>query len=245
MKIAICDDSPAYREQVQSILNEFAQPRHREVAVSVYEHPNALLDDVTRFGGFDIYILDIIMPMVNGIQLGIQLRRCDPQGKIIYLTSSQEYALDSYRTKAFDYILKPIRKERLLAALEEAAAAISNRREKSIIVKNRENTVKLTLDSILYAELADRKIRYATIGGNVIEGSSIRTTFAEAIGDLLADSRFVLCGPGLAVNLYYITMANNDSLVFKNGQQLYVGKRAGKELRSVWFDFWMNKEESQ
>lgn len=244
MKIAICDDNALYREQIADIVKEYAQPRHREISLSVYEHPTALLDDVTRFGGFDIYILDIVMPVVDGIQLGVQLRRCDPQGKIIFLTSSQEYALDSYRARAFDYILKPVKKERLIAALEEAGSAIPNRKDKSILVKNRESTVKLTYDSILWAELSDRKIRYTTIGGNTIEGSSIRTTFAEAVADLLADHRFSLCGPGLAVNLYYITMVNTDTLVFKNGTQRYAGKRACKELRSIWFDFWMNKEES-
>jgi len=243
MKIAICDDNAQYREQIAAIVTEFAQPRHRDVSLSVYEHPTALLDDVTRFGGFDIYILDIVMPVVDGVQLGVQLRRCDAQGKIIFLTSSQEYALDSYRARAFDYILKPVKKERLIAALEEAAGTIPNRKDKSILVKSRESTVKLTYDSILYAELADRKIRYRTIGGNTIEGSSIRVTFSDAVAELLNDDRFVLCGPGLAVNLYYITMVNNDSLIFKNGLQLYVGKRAGKELRTVWFDFWMNKEE--
>lgn len=245
MKIAICDDNAQNRQQISDIVREYAQPRHREISLSVYEHPTALMDDVTRFGGFDIYILDIVMPVVNGIQLGVQLRRCDPQGKIIYLTSSQEYAIDSYRAKAFDYILKPVKKERLIAALEECAQTIPNRKNKSILVKNRESTVKLTYDSILYAELVDRKIRYCTIGGNTIEGSSIRVNFSDAVAELLADHRFALCGPGLAVNLYHITMVNADTLVFKNGTGRYVGKRAGKELRSVWFDFWMNKEDSR
>jgi len=243
LKIAICDDNAQYREQVLGIVKEYILLRNRDISVTAYEHPAALLDDVTRFGGYDIYILDIIMPMLSGIQLGVQLRRMDSSGKIIYLTSSQEYALDSYRAKAFDYILKPVQKDRLMAALDEAAHTFVNLKEKSLLVKNRDATTKLTYDSILYVELIDRKIRYTTIGGNTIEGSSIRTTFAEAVGNLLADHRFALCGPGLAVNLYYITMVNSDSLVFKNGQQLYVGKRAGKELRSVWFDFWMNKEE--
>ena len=60
------------------------------------------MQDVLSFGAFDIYILDIIMPGCSGIQLGKDLRRADPDGKILHLTSSAEYALESCRVKAFD-----------------------------------------------------------------------------------------------------------------------------------------------
>lgn len=245
MRIAICDDDALCRETVLSIVGDYIAQRNREISISVFERATSLLDEALRFGGYDIYILDIIMPGVNGIQLGVKLRQVDPNGKILYLTSSQEYAIESYRAKAFDYILKPAKAERLFAALDEAIETTANRKEKSLIVKTRENNVKVTLDSILYAELVDRKICYHLVSGTTIESNSIRTNFAEGIQELLADSRFALCGAGLAVNLYHITMTGNDTLIFKNGRKLYIGKRAGRDIRSVWSDFWLSGEGSK
>ena len=54
----------------------------------------------------------------------------------------------------------------------------------------------------------------------------------------------ILCGAGLAVNLYHITMTNTDTLSFNTGEVLYVGKRVGRSIRSAWSDFWLNGEES-
>lgn len=242
MKIAICDDDALCREQVLAVVNSYIRQKNRDISVSVYDHAAALVDAAQRFGGYDIYILDIIMPGINGIQLGVELRAFDPDGKILYLTSSIEFAYESYQAKAFDYILKPVQQDRLFTALDEAIRTIANRKEKSLIVKTRENRVKLTMDQILYVKLADRRVAYHLLNGDSIESSSIRTTFAECIQELLADGRFVLCGSSIAVNLYHVTKADMETLFFKNGTKLYIGKRAGREMMSVWSDFWLYGE---
>ena len=64
-------------------------------------------------GTFDIYLLDVIMPGQNGIELGLSIREFDQGGRIIYLTASSDFAVDSYRAKASDYLLKPLDKSRL------------------------------------------------------------------------------------------------------------------------------------
>lgn len=56
----------------------------------------------------NIYVLDIVMPGTNGIKLGQKLREAGYNGKIIYLTSSEEYPLDAFKVKALNYIIKPI-----------------------------------------------------------------------------------------------------------------------------------------
>lgn len=245
MRIAICDDDAICREQVSAIVQAYKTQKHPELEISIYESASSLMADVLRFGSFDIYILDVIMPGANGIQLGRQLRSEDAEGKIIYLTSSRDYAVDSYRVKAMDYLLKPVERAVLFDALDEAILTLSNRREKSLIVRTKDSSTNLILDSILYAALKGKSIVYYLSNGKTVEGISIRTSFSEAIRELLQDGRFVLCGSGMAVNLYYITTADNDTLTLKNGQTLYVGRRASRELRSAWMDFWINREGSK
>ena len=95
---------------------------------------------------------------------------------------------------------------------------------------------------ILYAELDKKTVVYHLINGKTIEASTIRTGFSEAVQELLQDNRFTMCGTSMAVNLYYIHIVDHDTLVFTNSQKAYIGRRASRELRSVWSDFWMNRE---
>ena len=244
LRIAVCDDDEFCRQEILSLLNEYTEQHSFQISVSIYANPSDLMEDVFRSGGFDIYLLDIIMPEENGIQLGIRLRQIN-SGKIIYLTSSTEYAIDSYRAKAFDYILKPPEKEVLFASLDEVIHSITARTEKSLIVKAKGNSVRLNFDHILYVESVNRRNIYHLIDGDAVESNSIRTSFAESVQELLKDSRFVLCGSSHVLNLYYIKAVGSDSLVLKDGNTLYFAKKVCREVRSYWSDFWMSKEGSK
>ena len=185
------------------------------------------------------------MPGMNGIKLGVTLREHGRDGKIIYLTSSEEYAIASFRARPFDYILKPIDRERIFAALDEAAASLTLREEKFVTVKTRERSLKLNFDSIVYARLNRRAIWYHLTNGTVVESVHIRTTFSEAVQPLLKDVAFALCGASLAVNLNHIIGVESEALIFKGAETVYLGKKACREIRSVWYDFCFGKEGHQ
>ena len=109
MKIAICDDDSFYSTQVLEYANIYAtQKPDVHLTFSVFRQAEDLIEATQKIGGFDVYILDIVMPEINGIELGVELRKLGYDGKIIYLTSSKEFAVDSYKVKAFNYILKPV-----------------------------------------------------------------------------------------------------------------------------------------
>lgn len=238
MKIALCDDVSSCLEQVHAIARDYAKERpEKNISVSAFSHPEDLLEAAEKIGGFDIYILDIIMPGMNGITLGVKLRDAGYDGKIIYLTSGEEYALDSFRVKAFHYLLKPIRREAFFETADEAIAAISVKKDKSIVVKSKERSVKLTFDSIMYAELSKRAVIYHLVGGKSVETMSLRASFSDAVADLLADSRFVLCGAGMAVNMDHITEVGSEEIVFGDTYRPFLGKKACRELRGAWNEF--------
>ena len=180
------------------------------------------------------------MPELSGIELGIALRKMGLNGQIIYLTSSEEYAIDAFKTKAFNYILKPIDKYELFSTLDEVTSLISIQSQKSLIIKTKEGDIRIVIDDILYVDMNKRMVAYHLTDNQIIESNSIRTTFAEAVQELLLDNRFNLCGASTVVNLHYITMIEKDSIQFHDGSQLYIGVRACRQLRPIWSDFWNN-----
>lgn len=238
MKIAICDDERRCLDQVLAVANEYLQERaDRALSISTFSHPEDLLDAAEKIGGYDIYILDIVMPHINGIQLGTRLRDRGYDGKIIYLTSSEEYALDSFRVRAFDYIIKPIKPEVFRKVMDDVIAAIEIRKDRTIVIKTKLLTVKLNYEQILYVELNKRVLLFHTKGGKLVESTHLRTTFGEAVAELAGDKRFAQCGATTLINLNRIAAIENESVTFDDGSNMYLSKKNCRELRGVWTSY--------
>lgn len=243
MRIAICDDEEWFQRRVLTILNEYAIS-HEDIkmTISTFANADACLKATEKYNGFDIYILDIVMPGMNGIKLGIELRENGYDGHIIYLTSSPEFALDSYKAEASDYILKPIITSDFLKAFDKAVVMTQNKTNKVILVKTRANTIKLPLNDIMYAELRKRAITYHLTNGDIIESVMIRTPFAVAIKELLEQKHFVLCGTSIAFNLHHITSVGSDHIIFKDDRKVFFSKKICRDIRSLWSDYWSSDE---
>lgn len=227
------------------LVNKFIQQSGRAIGLTVYENGTDLLEDARRTGSFDIYILDILMPLLNGIDLGIQLRELDQDCKIFYLTSSPDYSIHAFKARAWEYLLKPVNQEALFPALEEAISILTVKRENGIVVRTSQSTIRLTFDSILYAELNKKNIHYHLTNGKLVKSTSIRTGFSEAVQEMLRDSRFYMCSASLVINLYHVDEISNDALTFQNGKSIYLSRQVSRELRSTWSNFWMNVEGSK
>lgn len=240
MRIAICDDEAACLSRVRAVAEEYKNDKG--VGYDIFSHPEDLLEAAEKLGGYDIYILDVIMPSLNGIQLGQKLRDAGYDGKIIYLTSSEEYSLDAFRVRAFDYLIKPISKDAFYRAVDEAAATISEKKDKSLLVKAKERSVKLTYDSIMYAEFNKRAVVYYLVGGRRVESTTLRTTFSAAMADLLADRRFTACGQSMVVNLDHVTEVENTAVVFGTTYRPFLGEKNCRKLRDAWAEYLFGQE---
>ena len=241
MRLAICDDDRLCREALEGLLEQYKEEHYKLLSIHSYDSAAMLADDAQRSGGYDIYILDVLMPGLNGIELGMQLRKQDRNCRIFYLSSSRDYAVDAFKVKASDYLIKPVDRDELFRLLDETILHFSEREGKSVIIRTRDSSVKLSLDSIQYAALEGKAVVYHLINGDTLEGVGIRTAFAEAVQELLQDKRFMLCGTSMAVNLSHVSAVESEALIFRNGKKLFISKRAGRELRSGWTDFWFEE----
>lgn len=242
MRIAICDDEEMCRAQLVLQLDEYiAAHENQEISYTVFPCAEDLLIACEAQSGFDVYILDIVMPDTNGIELGIKLRRYKDDGIIIYLTSSREFAIESYSVKASGYLLKPVAQQELATALEEAYASIITKSQNGILVKTKSGLVRISRDNILYVELCRRSAVYHLTNGKTEESISLRIPFAEAMQELLKDRRFALCSQGVLVNISHISRIEDANVVFSGNHTAYFSPKICKSLRSLWTDFYFSK----
>ncbi|HCT64951.1 MAG TPA: DNA-binding response regulator, partial [Lachnospiraceae bacterium] len=102
---------------------------------------------------YDLLILDVVMPLMTGIEVATEIRKKNNISKIVFLTSSREFAVDSYKVNAFYYLLKPIRKEGLIPILEKACADTADEKEKGIIIKCKTCLTKVLFHNLEYTEV--------------------------------------------------------------------------------------------
>ena len=205
--------------------------------MTAFSSSAALLEHACFKGAFDIYLLDIIMPNQNGVELGLSIREFDRSGRIIYLTTSPDYAVVSYRTKASDYLLKPLDKNHLFSTLDGTIEDIMRERQDYVMIKTKEGLRRLPLHRVVYGELASRCVRYHLSDGSVIESMSLRGSFQDAVAPLLENRRFILCATSFVVNLHFVEMIGSSTLRLTDGGTLSVSRALRKEAASRWLDY--------
>lgn len=240
LKIALCEDSLEERSHVSQLLNLYIE-QHTEITakLSVFDSAPALLAVVEEEGGFDLYILDVIMPELTGIELGVKLRELEEWGAIIYLSVSPEYAVDSYRARAFYYLVKPVVQDQFFSVLDQAIVTLKRKKAARISVKTNRGVKLISLDDILYAELINRSVRYHLAGGERIDSMTLRISFQDAMAPLLHDPRFILCGSSFAVNLYYVISADHHCFHLDGGAQVPLPRRYAAQAKQALENYWL------
>ena len=95
IKIGFCDDDLSVLNALRVLLDRYRVERNREIDYTAFRSPLDLLAEIERGSRFDILILDVLMPGENGIDAAAEIRNYDSDVKIIFLTSSPEFAVQS------------------------------------------------------------------------------------------------------------------------------------------------------
>lgn len=169
MRIAICDDEKNVREYIKEKINIF----DKDIEVICFEKGE---DIITFDDGFDILFLDIQMPGMNGMDIARTLRKENESLIIIFVTALEEYVFKAFDVGAFNYLLKPLDKVKLLEVLNKAVLHVknmektskaSNKKERTMLIHSNGMHTNIVIDDIIYAEVFNRKITLHMIDGEI------------------------------------------------------------------------------
>ena len=241
LRFALCDDEEKQLNQAAEMLNAYLSSRpDLSGQVETFQSGSTLLARVEEAGGFDLYVLDILMPELSGIDTGRRLRALGKGGEIIYLTSSNDFAADSYDVRAFFYLLKPVNEGKLFQVLDGAVENLKRRRSSAVVVTTVDGPRRILLERIRYVERVGRYMRYYCTD-TTIDSQTIRVSFREAAASLLADQRFYLCGASFVLNFQHVTGVNGQAALLDNGQAVSLPRTAATEFKKAWGDYWLTE----
>ena len=152
------------------------------------------------------------MPDMDGIDLGKEIRKVDPNARIIYISSSPEFAVKSFEARAFYYILKPLDQTQFYSVLDLALENLAQDSLNTINIKTASGSSRIVKSDIMYVERKDRKSCY-TLVSDIVYSTYLTSSFLAANEELLSDSRFFACGKSLIVNLSHIKSIDRDGMV--------------------------------
>ncbi len=190
-RILIVDDEPPARARLRDLLDDCREQFPLQIADEAANGIEAV-ERISQ-GGIDIVLTDIRMPGMDGLELAQHVARMELPPKLIFTTAYDQYAVKAFELNAVDYLLKPIRQERLLLALgkantvkpadADAIAGAAQSRRRHLSIHERGKIVLVPVDDVLYLRAELKYVTVRTIQKEFLLEESL-TRLEEEFGNL-------------------------------------------------------------
>lgn len=238
MHIAVCDDNIDELSRIASLLEDYCRERGSSITYEAFHSAIDLLETM-KVIQFDLLLLDILMPGITGMDAAKELRRSDCNIPIIFLTSSREYAVESYRVSAEDYIMKPARKDEIFPILDRQVTRFTQE-EAYLTLKTGNGIVKLPFSQIVYVEVINRSVQFILANGEVREAYGYLTDYES---DLLSDPHFYKPHRSYVLNLRQVTELNKKGFATKMGRTVPVARDAFSKAKATYMKYLLSPNE--
>lgn len=224
-KIAIVDDSGADRSDLRRKVERYLKNHGIEMEICLFGNGEEFLLGFQP-GVFKIIILDIFMGDMTGMETAKQIRMQDEDCNILFATTSDEFAVQSYEVRATYYLMKPVNDEKLEKGLDICLKDYG-KPEQTIQVTANRLSLELPIPAIYFAE-TQRNVLEIHLKDRVIRTYLTFQNFLEMLGD---DRRFLVCNKGCVVNMDHIHQMEEYDFVLKNGEKVQMRKRGNGQIR--------------
>lgn len=241
MRIAVCDDDERESAGLSRMITEYQFSRGVSFDCLFFHNGTELLCG-GKGGEYDLVLLDVLMPGVNGIQIAQELRQLDKKVKIIFISSSPEFAVESYDVGAYHYLLKPVDKDLFFRLLDRVRSELFMQKEQGFVLKNREGVVGISFAGLEYVEVINKTVAFHLADGVVYETAAALADFDET---LLSRPEFFKVHRSYIMNLDYIRTISGSCVETKNGYRIPVSRQRRSQVREAYIRFSQRPEKNE
>lgn len=216
LHIAIAEDDPNYARQLREYLSRYGQESGTPIEVSVFTDGDELVENYRA--QFDVILMDVEMPFLNGMTAAEDIRKQDSEVVIIFITNMAQYAIRGYAVDALDYVLKPVSYFAFVQRLERAIARMKRREQKFIVISVKGGNQKVDVSQLYYVESQGHTLLYHTASGVYTSTGTMRQEEAR-----LSGLHFCRGSNGYLINLEHVDGVQ-DGFALVHGERLQLSR---------------------
>jgi len=236
LKIAICDDNIADLSNMASIINDY-KASQRDKHIIEYTAFQSAIDLIAAMESgqrYDLVLLDILMPFMTGMDAAKEIRQFNQDVKIIFSTSSPEFAVESYSVGAYYYAIKPIWDEKLFILLDKVISEKEVQKGNSFLIKSKAGLTRIYINRLEFAEVIGRIIFYHLADGSVIEALGSMSDLEE---ELLSNPCFIKPHRSYIINMDHIDMLSQREIKMKSLALVPIAKANYQTVKTAYIAF--------
>ncbi len=220
LRIAVVDDEQEQRVLLENCLHRYEQENSQHFDISLFADAQKFLRQDP--GEFDIVLLDIQMPGLDGMTVAHQLRQRNRQLVLIFITNMVQFAIEGYAVDAMDFIVKPVSYYRLAASLTKARSRLQTEQGVPLVLHTKDGTYRLDSARVHYIEMLNHHTIFHTEDGVFDTTGSLKK-----LEEQLAGQNFARCNNGYLVNLRYVRSVEGSDVVV-GGDRLLISRTRRK-----------------
>lgn len=234
MNIVIVDDSESARQELINYATAYCKENQIHSQIESYENGSEFL---TAFNTskYDIIFLDIYMDGMNGIEIAEKIRKQNSQVLIIFSTTSRSHALDGFRVRASDYLVKPYSYENFKETLSFCNQKLL-KHSYYIEVKEGRYYTKLLVDDIVYTDYYNHYIQIHS-SSRVIRSYM---SFSEFSPMLECYPQFLCCYRNCLINMDRVTSLVDTDFIMESGECIPISRGLKNKVRQAYSDYVFN-----
>lgn len=240
IKVAFCDDDMAVLGGLEDLLGQYCTRHNQEIAYDAFYSSLELINEIEKGVRYDILFLDVIMPNQNGISIAKEIRQYDSVVKIIFLTSSSEFAVQSYTVDAYFYQIKPIQRETFFELMDSVISECQREQQQSLIMRCKNEIVRIDLDRLEYCEVIGRTLLFHMENGSVLEGVG---SMDKLYGQLTQHENFMRPHRSFLINMEYIYRISSKAITMENQDNIPIPHGKCSEVKNLYLSYAFDRKQ--
>lgn len=240
IKVAFCDDEMSMLNEINVLINRYRERCNQEIVYVSFSSSLELLAEIERGMRFDVLFLDVIMPGENGINTAKEIRQYDNVVKIIFLTSSSEFAIQSYTVGAYYYQIKPIREESFFRLMDSVISECRKDYPSSLILRCKSGITRIDLDKLEYCEVIRHTLLFHMNNGTVLESTG---SMDELCGQLTQYKNFLRPHRSFLVNMEYIQSISYKAIKLESLAEIPIPHGKCSEIKNAYLEYAFDRQQ--